>query len=72
MKKIMEVTPGIYRHRYGGEFQVIAIGRNSNDCNQKMVIYKSLHDTDFPSGTIWIRTMTEFTTPGRFIKIDDV
>lgn len=60
---------GIYRHRKGCLYEVIAIGRSSNDCHQKIVVYKSLEDSDFPAGTIWVRPLTEFNNPpDRFIK----
>ena len=65
-----EIEPGIYQHRGGDYYDVIANGRNSNDCDQQMVVYTSLQKSDFPAGTIWIRTLKEFTTPGRFTKIE--
>lgn len=60
---------GIYRHRSGNLYEVLMIARNSNDCDQEIVVYKSLENSDFPSGTVWVRTLKEFTTPGRFIKV---
>ena len=65
----MILEKGFYEHRNGGRYEVLAISRSSNDCEQKMVVYKSLEDSDFPKGTIWVRTKTEFMTLGRFKKI---
>jgi len=65
----MVLDTGIYEDRKGGLYELLAIARNSNDCKQQMVVYKSLQNSDFPKGTIWIKTKTEFTTPGRFKKI---
>jgi hypothetical protein len=62
------IEPGIYKHKNGNKYEVLMIGYNSNDCDQRLVIYKSLEDSDFPAGTIWVRTLKEFSTPGRFTK----
>lgn len=68
----MSIELGIHKHYKGGHYEVIHIGRNSNDCNQELVIYQSLEDGDYPAGTIWVRPVTNFTNPpSRFVKINE-
>ena len=58
----------IWVHRKGGRYEILHIAHSSNDCHQLLVVYKALQDSDFPAGTVWVRTLTEFLTPGRFTK----
>ena len=58
---------GVYQHRNGGCYEIVTTARSSNDCKQRVVVCRSLQDGDYPSGTVWVRTMTEFMTPGRFV-----
>ena len=61
------ITPNcIVTHKNGKHYKIVCIARSSNDCHQKLVVYQSLEPSDFPEGTIWVRTMTEFLTPDRF------
>ena len=64
----MKIIPGKkFIHKKGGLYEVIALARSSNDCKQELVVYESLEDSDdFPRGTVWVRSRTEFETPGRF------
>jgi len=59
----------VYRHSKGGRYVILCLAHNSNDPVQQMVVYQSLTDSfSYPVGTIWVRTLTEFCTPGRFVK----
>ncbi len=68
------ITPGLYRHYRGGEYEVLCVGRLEGDVVKEMVTYKSLEH-----GDVWVRPVIEFTeyvysenyTGPRFIKIDD-
>ena len=66
---MLEIVPGIYQHKRLGIYEVVAIGRDANNYSQQLVIYKSLTDSKFLAGTIWVRTIEEFSTPGRFTRI---
>lgn len=66
------IEAGLYRHINGNDYEVLMIARNSNDCEQQMVIYKSLQNSDFPAGTIWVRPLNDFMKPGRFTRKDEV
>ena len=67
-KGVNEVYCGdVFQHKNGGLYEIVCTARNSNDCKQELVVYKSLQESDFPLGTIWVRTMTEFNTLGRFV-----
>ena len=58
-----------YLHKNGGTYKILHRARNSNDCTQELVVYQSLYDSDdFSTGQIWVRSLVEFSTPGRFIK----
>ena len=61
----------VYVHRNGGTYRIVCMARSSNDCHQELVVYESMQDGDFPKGTVWVRTFTEFTTPNRFILLSD-
>lgn len=49
------ITPGIYCHYKGGEYEVIGVGKNEATL-EDVVIYKALYD----SGSIWVRTLKVF------------
>lgn len=54
-----------YRHCKGKLYEIVCIARDSDDCTKEIVVYKSLDDSDFPIGTIWIRPIKEFTNNHR-------
>lgn len=54
-KQAQEVQPGRYRHFKGGEYEVIGVGRMSEDKDQEVVVYKSLKH-----GGIWVRPLGMF------------
>jgi len=64
-----EPKPGeIYQHFKGKEklYKVIAIARDCENPEKKIVIYKQLYDNknnqnEFPKGTIWSRPLGDFT-----------
>jgi hypothetical protein len=49
------VKPGLYHHFKGGDYEVLGVGRLSEDREQEMVIYKSLK-----TGFIWLRPVEMF------------
>ena len=66
----MNIELGKYKHKKGGMYEVVFVGMTL-DCFEEMVVYKSLQESDdYPKGTIWVRSMTEFMTPGRFEKVN--
>lgn len=68
-----DLKPGLYRHFKGGKYEVVSVGRLSEDHSQEMVVYKSLKN-----GSIWIRPLSMFVenverdgySGPRFKKID--
>lgn len=55
-----EIRPGRYRHFRGGLYEVIGVGRSSENPKDEFVVYKQLHVGEFPEGTIWIRPKAMF------------
>lgn len=49
------INLGKYQHFKGGEYEVIGVGRMTEDREEEMVIYKSLE-----TGYIWIRPLKMF------------
>ncbi len=49
------VKLGFYRHFKGGEYEVLGVGRLSEDNNKEMVIYKSIK-----TGYTWLRPLEMF------------
>jgi len=45
-----------YRHFKGGEYEILEVACNCDNCNQKIVVYKALYD----EGKIWVRLLEEF------------
>ncbi len=63
------ITPGIYKHYKGGEYEVIGVGRIEATL-EECVIYKALYETaDFPKGSIWVRPLSVFAEE---IEVDGV
>ena len=54
------VTPGLYRHYKGKEYEVLAMALHSETL-ESMVVYKPLYETpDVPPGTLWVRPAAMF------------
>lgn len=49
------VTPGIYRHYKGNEYQVVAIARHS-ETEEEMVVYRCLYGDH----SLWVRPLSLF------------
>lgn len=49
------ITLGKYRHYKGGEYEVIALGKNEETL-EDVVVYKALYD----GGSVWVRTQKVF------------
>ena len=45
-----------YRHFKGGEYEIIAVGSNSDKPEQEVVVYKALYG----DGKVWVRLLDEF------------
>ena len=61
----------VYIHKNGHHYKILNRARNSNDCTQELVVYEALEDSsDYKTGQIWVRSLVEFSTPGRFTKIE--
>ncbi|MGC9309413.1 MAG: DUF1653 domain-containing protein [Candidatus Nanoarchaeia archaeon] len=55
-----ELKLGRYRHFKGGEYEVLAVGEDS-ETGEKLVVYKQLYDAgNKPKGHIWIRPLEMF------------
>jgi hypothetical protein len=62
MKKLIYLTPGLYRHYKGKYYQVLDTAINSETL-AKMVVYKALyHSEDFGPCATWVRPYTMFTS----------
>ncbi len=72
-----EIKKGqVYKHCKGKKYLIEAVARDSSSCEVVVVVYKSLEDSEFPKGTIWIRNLDEFTDNHRsgvkrFTLVDD-
>lgn len=51
---------GIYKHFKGGLYEVITIGKLTDDPKVELVVYKQLYHSDYPKGTVWIRNREDF------------
>ncbi|MBT4257754.1 DUF1653 domain-containing protein [archaeon] len=49
-----------YRHFKDKNYEIIALARDCEDANQKIVVYKALYDSEFGFGQIWTRTLEDF------------
>ena len=48
------IKPGRYRHFKGNEYEVIALGKNSENPDELLVVYKALYG----EGDIWVRPLS--------------
>lgn len=79
---LSEPQAGEYYKHFGGknqQYKIVAVARDVNNPNQKVVIYESLYESSFPSGTIWMRSLDDFvgfktledgTKVKRFTKVE--
>lgn len=52
---------GKYKHYKGKLYEVIAIGRDSEDPQKELVVYKALYNSpEFGKNQIWVRTKEDF------------
>ncbi len=57
----MELTPGIYRHYKGQEYEVIGVARHE-ETHEALVVYRALYDSpDFGKNALWVRSLSVFT-----------
>ena len=56
MKNIPEIPLGKYRHFKGGEYELIAIARDSEDPDRFLAVYKALYG----EGGVWVRPLDMF------------
>ena len=52
----------IYKHCKGKLYKIVALARNSDNCKQEIVVYKSLEHSDYPKGTLWTRPLEDFNS----------
>lgn len=52
---------GRYRHCKGKEYEVIAVARDCDNPQKKIVIYEALYACEeFPYGQVWTRSLEDF------------
>ncbi|MFT5938462.1 MAG: hypothetical protein ACI8R9_000570 [Paraglaciecola sp.] len=51
----MSITPGIYRHYKGNDYEVIGVAKHSEDETQ-LVVYRPLYG----AGDLWVRPLDMF------------
>jgi len=52
---------GRYRHFKGGEYEVIAVARDCEDAEKRVVVYRALYSSeDFDVGQVWTRSLEDF------------
>ena len=56
-----DLALGKYRHFKGGEYEVIAIARDCENPEKKIVVYRALYASkDFYFGQVWARSLEDF------------
>ena len=61
MNKDKVIIDGHYRHYKGHEYVVLAVGRNSENTEEELVVYQGLYTDDkFGKNPIWIRPKKMF------------
>jgi hypothetical protein len=63
MSTTSDVQPGqLYQHFKGKHYEIVTVGRSSEDPAVQLVVYKALYDTpEFGKNSIWVRPYTMFT-----------
>ena len=63
----MNRLTGLYKHYKGNNYNVLGVGRSTNNPMKQYVVYEQLYDNkikdtniDLPRGSIWIRELEEF------------
>lgn len=51
----IELSPGLYRHYKGGNYEVIGIAHHSEN-DEQLVVYRCLYDNN----SLWVRPLTMF------------
>ena len=66
--KMDEPKPGEkYLHFKGKEYEIIAIARDCDNKDRKIVVYKQLYKTpELPIGTVWTRSLDDFVGDKEF------
>lgn len=79
MKKMRKIKiSGKYKHYKGKLYEVIAVGRDSEDPQKELIVYKALYDSpEFGKNQIWVRAKEEFleeiTKDGKtFFRFEEV
>ncbi len=82
MSQMSDVEPGqLYQHYKGNFYEIVTIGRYSEDPTKKMVVYKALYDApEFGKNSVWVRPHAMFIETvvvdgqnmPRFKKIDSL
>ncbi|NPE26432.1 DUF1653 domain-containing protein [Methanococcoides sp. SA1] len=51
----------VYSHYKGGEYEIVAVARDSVDSTKRVVVYRALYDDEkFGKDQVWVREMKEF------------
>jgi len=55
------IVGGRYRHFKGKDYEVICVGRDTEDPKREFVVYRALYDSpEFGEGQIWVRELSDF------------
>lgn len=58
---MIDLKLGKYRHFKGSEYEVIAVARDCEDPEKKVVVYRALYASeDFDFGQVWTRSLEDF------------
>lgn len=61
----IEIGQHYTHYKRGGKYEIIHIGylqSETKDDGKQVVIYKQMHNhEDYPTGTVWVRTIDMFT-----------
>lgn len=57
----VEVRLGKYRHFKGNDYEVLAVARDCDNPDKKIVVYRALYDSsEFGKDVIWYRSLEDF------------